>query len=73
MKQATRSRGGRSKSATARKPWADREVAALKKLIRENTPTRVIAMKLDRTETAVRGKCQALGWSLRPANRSPYG
>jgi len=41
-------------------------------LARANTPTGVISLKLGRTETAVRGKAQREGISLKPTNRSPY-
>lgn len=50
-------------------PTAERE---LKHLARENTPTRVIGLKLGRTENAVRAKASDLGVSLKPTNQSPY-
>ena len=52
--------------------WTDQEVEQLKQLARENTPTRVIALKMDRTETSVKGKAAREKISLKPANRSPY-
>ena len=55
------------------KPWTGAEVKQLKELAKENTPTRVIGLKLQRTETAVRGKAQTEGISLKPTNQSPYG
>jgi hypothetical protein len=54
-----------------REPWDQSDIQALKQLLRENTPTRVIGLKLGRTETAIRGKAQREGISLRPINRSP--
>lgn len=54
------------------KNWSTRDVRMLRRLARENTPTRVIGLKLGRTEIAVRGKAQREGISLRPTNRSPY-
>jgi hypothetical protein len=54
------------------KDWSDQDVAQLKSLARGNTPTRVIGLKLGRTEHSVRGKAQREGISLRPTNRSPY-
>jgi hypothetical protein len=54
------------------KSWTSRDVAALRSLARENTPTRVIGLKLGRTEDAVRTKAAASGVSLKPSNRSPY-
>jgi hypothetical protein len=40
-------------------------------LIRENTPTRVIGLKLGRTESSIRDKGSELGLSLKPTNQSP--
>lgn len=54
------------------KSWSTGDVRELRRLARENTPTRVIGLKLGRTEISVRGKAQREGISLRPANRSPY-
>ena len=55
-----------------REPWSREDVRTLKELARGNTPTGVISLKMGRTETAVRGKAQREGISLKPANRSPY-
>ncbi len=52
-------------------PWGSSDIQTLKQLVRENTPTRVIGLKLGRTETSIRGKAQREGISLRPINRSP--
>jgi hypothetical protein len=41
-------------------------------LVKQNTPTRVIGLKLGRTEASVRGKARTEGISLMPPNRSPY-
>ena len=54
-----------------REAWGSVDVQMLKQLAKENTPTRVIGLKLGRTETAIRGKAQREGISLRPVNRSP--
>jgi hypothetical protein len=51
--------------------WTAANVRELKSLIKENTPTRVIALKLGRTETSIRDKVGELGLSLKPANQSP--
>jgi len=56
-----------------RKEWTDREVRELHNLADQNTPTRVIGLKLGRTEDAVRQKASDEGISLRPTNHSPYG
>jgi hypothetical protein len=53
-------------------PWSKQDVAALKALAKENTPTGVISLKLQRPPTAIRSKAQREGISLAPANRSPY-
>jgi len=54
------------------KSWAFAEKAQILKLAKENTPTRVIGLKLGRTDNAIRAKAQDLGVSLKPTNQSPY-
>jgi hypothetical protein len=54
------------------KEWTPKEEYTLKQLVRDNTPTRVIGLKLGRPEGGVRAKAQDLGVSLRPTNQSPY-
>ena len=54
------------------KPWQPTEVKELRQLAKENTPTRVIGLKLGRTPDAVQGKASAEGISLKPTNQSPY-
>lgn len=54
------------------KNWTKQHVAQLRTLAKENTPTRVIGLKLGRTEAAVRSKAQSEGISLKPTNQSPY-
>jgi len=54
------------------KAWSDADVTALKKLALENTPTRVVGIKLGRTEDSVRAKASDEGVSLKPTNQSPY-
>lgn len=54
-------------------PWSPDEVEELRQLARGSTPTRIIGLKLGRTETAVRSKASAEGISLKPTNQSPYG
>lgn len=53
-------------------PWTGAELQELKSLARHNTPTRVIGLKLQRSETSIRSKAQREGVSLKPANQSPY-
>lgn len=55
------------------KAWSPAEVKQLKQLSKENTPTRVMGLKLGRTEDAVRSKAQEKDISLKPTNQSPYG
>ena len=55
------------------KAWSGADEAGLKRLADANTPTRVIGLKLGRTEDAVRSKAHEIGVSLRPTNQSPYG
>ena len=52
--------------------WTKQEVKQLRELVKENTPTRVIALKLGRSEIAIYGKVQREGISLRPTNQRPY-
>jgi hypothetical protein len=50
-------------------PAANRQLAVL---ARGNTPTRVIAMKMERTPAAVESQAARLRLSLKPTNQSPY-
>jgi hypothetical protein len=54
------------------KPWSPADVKDLQGLARGNTPTRVIGLKLGRTEDAVRSRAAEEGISLKPNNQSPY-
>lgn len=56
----------------AGKPWESTDEKVLRDLARGNTPTRVIGLKLGRTEDAVRAKASELDVSLKPTNQSPY-
>ena len=53
--------------------WTRNDVAELRRLAKQNTPTRVIGLKLGRTENAVRTKASDEHISLKPTNQSPYG
>lgn len=57
----------------AGKHWTSTDEKALKELAKGNTPTRVIGLKLGRTEGAIYNKAQELDVSLAPTNQSPYG
>lgn len=52
--------------------WTRQDVAKLRELANENTPTRVMGIKLGRTEDAIRSKAADEGISLKPTNQSPY-
>ncbi len=52
--------------------WTPAEVRKLEKLAEQNTPTRVIALKLGRTPDAVSAKASDEDISLKPTNQSPY-
>jgi hypothetical protein len=54
------------------RPWTRQQESQLKELAKENTPTRVIGLKLGRTEDSVRGKAVDLGVSLKPTNQRPF-
>lgn len=56
----------------AGKQWTSAEEKQLKVLAKENTPTRVIGLKLGRPVGGVQGKASELGVSLKPTNQSPY-
>lgn len=55
------------------KHWTPEQNQELKQLARENTPTRVIALKTGRTPEAIYAKASELGVPLKPTNQSPYG
>jgi hypothetical protein len=54
------------------KSWSSQEVSQLRKLAHQNTPTRVIGLKLGRTPDAVYARASEENISLSPTNRSPY-
>lgn len=54
------------------KPWSPADRKALTDLARQNTPTRVIGLKLGRTPEAVQSQASRQGTSLKPTNQSPY-
>ena len=66
-KSDTKKKDGRSNPRS----WSKDDIKQLKTLIKQNTPTRLIAMKLKRTEASVRWKVHGEKLSLRPTNRSP--
>lgn len=54
------------------KAWSADELKQLRELAAGNTPTRVIGLKLGRSEDAVRSKASLEEISLKPVNQSPY-
>ena len=60
------------KAPNSGKPWSGNDVAGLSKLARGNTPTRVIGMKLGRSEDAVYSKASEKKIPLKPTNQRPY-
>lgn len=54
------------------KQWSGADVSNLRQLAKQNTPTRVIGLKLGRTEAAVRTKAADEDISLKPTNQAPY-
>lgn len=54
------------------KQWTTADVASLRKQIEQNTPTRVMGLKLERSPGAVQQKANDLGLSTKPTNQSPY-
>lgn len=71
-KKATAKKSAVKKSATfGRQEWTPAAIKEMKVLIKQNTPTPLIASKLNRSEGSVRNKVAKLGLSLKPTNRSP--
>jgi len=56
----------------AGKHWSAGEVKQLRQLAGQNTPTRVIGLKLGRPVDGVYSKASEKGISLSPNNQSPY-
>ncbi len=54
------------------KRWTVKEEKQLRSLAKDNTPTRVIGLKLGRPVGGVQAKAQELDVSLKPTNQSPY-
>ena len=54
------------------KQWRQQDESQLRQLAQQNTPTRVMGLKLGRTPGSVSNKASELGVSLKPTNQSPY-
>jgi IS30 family transposase len=59
--------------ANSGKSWSSGDKAELKRLAKQNTPTRVIGLKMGRSPGAVSSQAGRQGTSLKPTNQSPYG
>ena len=70
IKRASRTK--RESSANTGKPWTATQVKQLRQLASQNMPTRVIGLKLGRTENAVRTKASQKGVSLKSRNQSSF-
>ncbi len=55
------------------KAWDSKQVSQLRDLVRHNTPTRVIGLKMGRSPGSVQSKASEKSISLKPTNQSPYG
>lgn len=54
------------------KQWTPANVSQLKQLAKQNEPTRIIGLKMGRTEGAMRAQASENDISLRPTNQSPH-
>ena len=54
------------------KHWTPSEVKQLRQLADQNTPTRVMGIKLERTPESIYAKASDEGISLKPTNQRPY-
>ena len=54
------------------KSWTSTEIKELRNLAQKNTPTRVIGLKLGRTENVIYSKSFEESINLKPVNQSPY-
>lgn len=70
--QGTKKEHMSKSTANSGKGWSSKEDQHLQQLAKQNTPTRVIGLKLGRTEGAVRTRASQNNVSLKPTNQSPY-
>lgn len=54
------------------KVWTSAQESQLRKLVKGNTPTGLIAYDLGRSVDSIRSKAIDMGVSLKPTNKSPY-
>lgn len=55
-----------------KKSWTKQETDQLRALAEKNTPTRLLGLKLGRTDSSIYSKAHREGISLGPVNQSPY-
>lgn len=72
-KTAARGKAGPLTKRNLGDRWSGSNLQKLRKMADENTPTRVIGLKLGRTPESVYAKASAHGLSLKPVNQSPMG
>jgi len=60
------------KPTNSGEPWTPADKRQLEKLAEQNTPTRVIALKMGRTPAAVSQQASRQDVSLKPTNQRPY-
>jgi len=53
--------------------WTGQQERQLRDLAKGNMPTRVMGLKLGRSEPSMRSKAQEMDVSLKPTNQAPYG
>ena len=70
--KATSRKTHRKYNSNTGKRWTPTQVRQLRELARQNTPTRVIGLKLGRTESAVRTKASEKGVSLKSKSQASY-
>ena len=68
----SRTKSRNTSSSNTGKRWTPMQLRQLRQLASKNLPTRVIGLKLGRTENAVRTKASQKGVSLRLKNQSSY-
>lgn len=54
------------------KRWTPTQDKQLKELVKGNTPTRVIGLKMGRTEDSIYSRAAEIDVSLKPTNQPPY-
>jgi hypothetical protein len=70
-KSVKKAKASKKSAVAGRQEWTPAALKELKVLIKQNTPTRLIAMKLNRSTASVYNKASKEGLSLAPTNRSP--